>query len=80
MLFHCIFFSKIYLSLDSNAVQKLQKYSRIPNSAEPGFLSCSLDTSCLLTTHVFCEAGTELAKENTVLVSKLCIVYIFCVK
>ena len=56
---------------------KLQKYSRIPNVAKSGFLSYSLGTSCLLTIHVFCEAPTELAKENTVLVSETFIVY-FC--
>ena len=50
-------------------LDKLQKYNRIPNGAEFGFLSYSLDTFCLLRTHVFCKASTELAKENTVLVS-----------
>ena len=59
---------------------KLQKYNRIPNGAESGFLSYSFDTFCLLRTHVFCKASTELAKENTVLVCEILIVYIFCVK
>ena len=43
---------------------KLQKYNRIPNGAESGFLSYSFDTFCLLRTHVFCKASTELAKEK----------------
>ena len=30
--------------------------------------------------HVFCKASTELAKENTVLVSEICIVFFVCVK
>ena len=59
---------------------KLQKYNRIPNGAESGFLSYSFVTFCLLRTHVFCKASTELAKENTVLVSEFFIVYFFCVK
>ena len=59
-------------------LDKLQKYNRIPNGAESGFLSYSFDTFCLLRTQVFCKASTELAKENTVLVSEICIVY-FCV-
>ena len=29
---------------------------------------------------MFCKASTELAKENTVLVSEIFIVYFFCVK
>ena len=60
-------------------LDKLQKYNRIPNGAESGFLSYSFDTFCLLRTLVFCKASTELAKENTVLVSEIFIVF-FCVK
>ena len=59
-------------------LDKLQKYNRIPNGAESGFLSYSFDTFCLLRTHVFCKASTELAKENTVLVSEIFIVYFLC--
>ena len=44
------------------------------------FLSYLFDTFCLLRIHVFCKASTELAKENTVLVSEIFIVYFFCVK
>ena len=58
-------------------LDKLQKYNRTPNGAESGFLSYSFDTFCLLRTHVFCKASTELAKENTVLVSEIFIVYFF---
>ena len=61
-------------------LDKLQKYNRIPNGAESGFLSYSFDTFCLLRTHVFCKASTELAKGNTVLVSEIFIVYFLCVK
>ena len=62
-------------------LDKLQKYNRIPNGAESGFLSFSFDTFCLLRTRVFCKASTELANENTVLVSEIFIVYFFlCVK
>ena len=57
----------------------LQKNNRIPNGAESGFLSYSFDTFCLLRTHAFCKASTELAKENTVLVSEIFIVYFLCV-
>ena len=59
-------------------LDKLQKYNRIPNGAESGFLSYSFDTFCLLRTHVFCKASTELAKENTVFVSDFFIVYFLC--
>ena len=60
-------------------LDKLQKYNRIPNGAESNFLSYSFDTFCLLRTHVFCKASTELAKEtDTVLVSESFIVF-FCV-
>ena len=59
-------------------LDKLQKYNRIPNGAESGFLSYSFDTFCLLRTHVFCKASTELAKENTVLVSEIFIVFFLC--
>ena len=61
-------------------LDKLQIYNRIPNGAESGFLSHSFDTFCLLRTHVFCKASTELAKENTVLVSEVFIVFFLCVK
>ena len=79
------FFAKIPLSqafMSGKTVtpDKLQKFNRIPNGAESGFLSYSFDTFCLLRTHVFCKASTELAKENTVLVSEIFIVYFFCVK
>ena len=43
-------------------------------------LNLVFDTFCLLRIHVFCKASTELAKENTVLVSEIFIVYFFCVK
>ena len=61
-------------------LDKLQKKYWIPNDAESGFLSYLFDTFCLLRIHVFCKASTELAKENTVLVSEIFIVYFFCVK
>ena len=61
-------------------LDKLQKYNRIPNGAESGFLSYSFDTLCLLRTPEFCKASTELAKENTVLVSEIFITILFCVK
>ena len=38
-------------------LDKLQKYNRIPNGAESGFLSYSFDTFCLLRTHVFCKGA-----------------------
>ena len=44
-------------------LDELQKYNRIPNGAESGFLSYSFDTFCLLRTHVLCKASTELAKK-----------------
>ena len=75
------FFAKIPLSqafVKTVTLDKLQKYNRIPNGAESGFLSYSFDTFCLLRTHVFCKASTELAKEYTVLVSEIFIVF-FCV-
>ena len=59
-------------------LDKLQTYNRIPYGAESGFLSYSFDTFCLLRTHVFCKASTELAKENTVLVSEFFIVFFVC--
>ena len=79
MIFHyffCIFLPK-YLCPKSVTLDKLQKYNRIPNGAESGFLSYSFDTFCLLRTHVYCKASRELAKENTVLVSEIFIVYFF---
>ena len=36
------------------------------------------DTFCLLRTHVFCKESTELAKENTVLMSEIFIVFFLC--
>ena len=86
MIFHyffCIFLPKtsvpsIYVK--TLTLDKLQKYNRIPNGAESGFLSYSFDTFCLLRTHVICKASTELAKENTVLVSEIFIVFFLCVK
>ena len=75
MIFHyffCIFcpntsVPSIYVK--TLTLAKLLKYNRIPNGAESGFLSYSFDTFCLL----------RLAKENTVLVSEIFIIY-FCVK
>ena len=84
MIFHyffCMFLPK-YLCpkrLCQNR-DKLQKYNRIPNGTESGFLSYSFDTFCLLRTHVFCKASTEPAKENNVLVSEIFIVFFLCVK
>ena len=67
------FFPSVYVK--TVTFDKLQKYNRIPNGAESGFLSYSLDTFCLLRKHVFCKASTELAIENTVLVSEIFIVF-----
>ena len=90
MIFHYFFFAffcqntsvpSIYVK--TVTLDKLQKYNRIPNGAESGFLSYSFDTFCLLRTYmyVFCKASTELAKENSVLVSEIFLVYFFvCVK
>ena len=81
--FFCIFFcqntSVLSVYVKTVTLDKLQKYNRIPNGAESGFLSNSFGTFCLLRTHVFCKASTELAKENTVLVSEFFIVYFLCV-
>ena len=74
MILHYFFFlflAKIPLSQAfMTTLDKLQKCNRIPHGAESGFLSYSFDTFCLLRTHVFCNGSTELAKENTVLVSE----------
>ena len=59
-------------------LDKLQKYNKIPNGAESGFLSYSFDTFGLLRTHVFCKASTELAIENNILVSEIFIVFFLC--
>ena len=77
MIFHYFFFAffgqntsvpSVYVK--TVTLNELQKYNRIPNGAESGFLSCSFDTFCLLRTHVFCKASTGLEKENTVLMSE----------
>ena len=87
MIFHYIFrifcqntsVPSVYVK--TATLVELQKYNRIPNGAESCFLSYSFDTFCLLRTHVFCKASTELAKENTVFVSEIFMVYFFlCVK
>ena len=44
------------------------------------FCHTNLTLFSLLRIHVFCKASTERAKENTVLVSEIFIVYFFCVK
>ena len=44
------------------------------------FCHTNLTLSGLLRIQVFCKASTERAKENTVLVSEIFIVYFFCVK
>ena len=59
-------------------LDKLPKYNRIPNGAESGFLSYSFDTFCLLRTLVFRKASTELAKENTILMSDFFKVHFLC--
>ena len=68
MIFHYFFASfcqntsvpSVYVK--TVTLYKLQKYIRIPNGAESGFLSYTFDTFCLLRTHVFCKTSTELAK------------------
>ena len=44
------------------------------------FCHTNLTLSVYYRIHVFCKASTELAKENTVLVSEIFIVYFLCVK
>ena len=84
MIFHyyfCIFCQNTSVQsvyVKTLTFDKLQKFNRIPNGAESGFLSYSFDTFCLLRTHVFWKASTELAIENTVLVSNIFIVYFLC--
>ena len=89
MFFHYFFLHFLFFCQNTSVpsvyvktvtLDKLQKYNRVPNGAESGLLSYSFDTFCLLRTHVFCKASTELAKENTVLMSEFFIVYFFCVK
>ena len=82
MIFHFTFLHFFYRNTSVPSVyiktvtlDKLQKYNKIPNGAASGFLSYYFDTFCLLRTHVFCKASTELAKENTVLVSEIFIVF-----
>ena len=73
MIFHYFFCQNTSVPsvyVKAVTLDKLQKYNRIPYGAESVFLSYSFDTFCLLRPHVFCKASTELAKENTVLVSE----------
>ena len=80
MIFHYFFCQNTSVPsvyVKTVTLDKLQKYNRIPNGGESGFLSYTFDTFCLLRTRMFCKASTELAKENTVLVSEIFIVYFF---